>query len=38
MKDDKLMELVRETLKGTQRAGISPRHRVRLLRGEWQRK
>lgn len=32
------MELVRETLKGTERDGVSPRHRVRLLRGECQRK
>lgn len=35
---EKLLELVRGTLKGTERDGVSPRRRVRLLRGECHRK
>lgn len=34
---EKLMVLVVEILKGTERDGFSLRHCARLLRGEWQR-
>lgn len=35
---EKLVGLIHETLKGTERGDFSPRHHVRLLREECQRK